>query len=140
MSYIRSDQSFISTSSWVSNPVKRMMGTGEDPRRQRLNRLLYHAKQRGWLELDIILGQWAEKNLEHMSSERLDDFEELLGVENPDVFKYLTGQIEPPQELQRNPVFDMIRRTVHERMKEHSVVARSGEEWIRGWNDGQSSS
>jgi len=116
------------------------MGThscDEEKRRQRLNRLLYHAKQRGWLELDIILGQWAEKNLEQLSSERLDDFEELLGVENPDVFKYLTGQIEPDEELQRNPVFEMIRKTVEERMKEHSAVGVSQREWVRGWNDGQ---
>lgn len=128
----------------VKNPhARRTMGTHggeEEKRRQRLNRLLYHAKQRGWLELDIILGQWAEKNLEHLSSERLDDFEELLGVENPDVFKCLTGQVEPDEELQRNPVFEMVRKTVEERMKEHSAVGVSQQrEWVRGWNDGQQS-
>lgn len=113
-------------------------------RRQRLNRLLYHAKQRGWLELDLILGQWAEKNLEHLSAERLDDFEELLGIENPDVFKCLTGQIEPGHDLQRNPVFQMIRETVQERMDEFSSVVAGPDSgstpkaWVRGWHDGHS--
>ena len=132
----------------LANPTRRLLTTTEGPpdddiiRRQRLNRLLYHAKQRGWLELDLILGQWAEKNLEHLSAERLDDFEELLGIENPDVFKCLTGQIEPGHDLQRNPVFQMIRETVQERMDEFSSVVAGPDsgttpkEWVRGWNDG----
>lgn len=146
MLYIRSDHSCSRISSLHLNNSVRGLGTSEGPlggdgrrRQQRLNRLLYHSKQRGWLELDIILGKWAEKNLEQLSPERLDDFEELLGIENPDMFKYLTGQIEPEEELRRNPVFEMIRKNVHERMEEHSVVAKSGGEWVRGWNDGQSS-
>jgi succinate dehydrogenase flavin-adding protein (antitoxin of CptAB toxin-antitoxin module) len=68
---------------------------------------MYHAKQRGWLELDLIIGQWAEKNLHSLSSEELKDFEELLGCENPDLFKYLTNQMEAGEDLQHNKAFQV---------------------------------
>ena len=74
---------------------------------QNINRLMYHAKQRGWLELDLIIGQWAEKNLHSLSSEELKDFEELLGCENPDLFKYLTNQMEAGEDLQHNKAFQV---------------------------------
>ena len=74
---------------------------------QNINRLMYHARQRGWLELDLIIGQWAEKNLQSLSPEELQDFEELLGCENPDLFKYLTNQIEAGEDLRRNKAFQV---------------------------------
>jgi succinate dehydrogenase flavin-adding protein (antitoxin of CptAB toxin-antitoxin module) len=74
---------------------------------QNINRLMYHAKQRGWLELDLIIGQWAEKNLQSLSSEELKDFEELLGCENPDLFKYLTNQMEAGEDLKHNKAFQV---------------------------------
>lgn len=122
-------------------PVGRRFSSDDDAggerRRQRLNRLMYHAKQRGWLELDVLLGEWAEKNLDSLSSARLDDFEELLGIENPDMFKCLTGQLQPGPELQDNAVFRMIQQGVQARMDEYSAVQPKGRrEWVRGWDDG----
>ena len=82
---------------------------------QSLNRLMYHAKQRGWLELDIIIGQWAERNLESLSEDELHDFENLLLTENPNLFKYITGQMEEDETLSSNKAFQV-------RTKMHSAI------------------
>lgn len=38
---------------------------------ERRKQLLYRSKQRGWLELDLIMGSWAEKNLDVLNDEQL---------------------------------------------------------------------
>ena len=70
--------------------------------------MLYRARQRGWLELDVILGSFADKNLAKMTVEEVNLFGEVLGQENPDLFKYLSGQLPPSPELMENRVFQQI--------------------------------
>eukprot|EP00658_Telonema_sp_P-2_P050154 TRINITY_DN38200_c0_g1_i1.p2 TRINITY_DN38200_c0_g1~~TRINITY_DN38200_c0_g1_i1.p2 ORF type:complete len:140 (-),score=57.39 TRINITY_DN38200_c0_g1_i1:15-434(-) len=60
-------------------------------------KLIYRAKQRGWLEMDLILGDWAATNLVDMEEFQLRQFEEILDMENPDLFKWLTGQEAVPE-------------------------------------------
>mmetsp|Transcript_27486 Transcript_27486/g.77752 ORF Transcript_27486/g.77752 Transcript_27486/m.77752 type:complete len:89 (+) Transcript_27486:703-969(+) len=64
--------------------------------------MLYRAKQRGFLELDLLMGKYAEKNIRSMSDEHLLAFNDLLLEENPDLFQWLTGQIDPPEEITSN--------------------------------------
>eukprot|EP00204_Picochlorum_oklahomense_P003474 CAMPEP_0118798370 /NCGR_PEP_ID=MMETSP1161-20130426/782_1 /TAXON_ID=249345 /ORGANISM="Picochlorum oklahomensis, Strain CCMP2329" /LENGTH=133 /DNA_ID=CAMNT_0006725771 /DNA_START=111 /DNA_END=512 /DNA_ORIENTATION=+ len=117
-------------------------GTSGSPRRN-INRLMYHAKQRGWLELDLIIGQWARDNLEGLTEEELGDFEELLAIENPDLFKFLTGQIDPEPHLESNRAFRMIRESVQDTMSFYGSFAATkapkGANWVRGWDDKTSS-
>merc|ERR1712087_625206 len=49
-------------------------------------RLLYRSKQRGWLEMDIMLGNWAAQNLSSLDKGQLAEFSEVLDMENPDLF------------------------------------------------------
>jgi hypothetical protein len=42
---------------------------------QTMRKLMYRAKQRGWLELDLVVGLWAEENLPRMTPEMLADFD-----------------------------------------------------------------
>lgn len=74
---------------------------------QDISRLLYRARQRGWLELDLLVGLWAEREVAHLSPAALKDFEYLLLQENPDLFKWITGQSEPPDDMQRNVAFQV---------------------------------
>ena len=43
-----------------------------------LNSLAYRSKQRGFLELDLLVGAWAEANLGSMSDEELAAFSVVL--------------------------------------------------------------
>ena len=70
-----------------------------------VNRLLYRSKQRGFLEMDLLVGLWAERNLPSMDDSQLAAMETVLDQENPDLFKWLTGQEEAPQAMQANPAF-----------------------------------
>ena len=43
-----------------------------------VNRLLYRARQRGFLELDLLVGLWAERNIPAMGPDALAAFSEVL--------------------------------------------------------------
>ncbi|EFN53019.1 hypothetical protein CHLNCDRAFT_137510 [Chlorella variabilis] len=104
-----------------------------------VNRLLYRSRQRGFLELDLLVGMWAEKELPQMSVEQMREFEVVLGQENPDMFKWLTAQAEAPEELRHNRTFAALQAHVQAlRDRHHSVPRAAGEapkEWVRGWSD-----
>ncbi len=102
-------------------------------------RLLYRSRQRGWLELDLIVGQFAERELPRMDDRELAEYGRLLGQENPDFFKWLTGQKEPPANVAEMGAFRALRGHVLDRLQEHSPAAtrsQAGQEWVRGWDDG----
>ena len=65
----------------------------------RHRRLIYRSKQRGWLELDLLLGEFALFQLPGYDDSQLDLWEEILDVENPDLYKYLTLQLPSPAGL-----------------------------------------
>tara|TARA_Y100001970_G_scaffold39774_1_gene49018 strand:- start:1797 stop:2033 length:237 start_codon:yes stop_codon:yes gene_type:complete len=57
-----------------------------------LKKLLFKASHRGTKEMDIILGSFAEKNLETMNEENLKLFEEILEIPDPDLYKWFTSE------------------------------------------------
>lgn len=65
----------------------------------RHRRLIYRSKQRGWLELDLLLGEFALSQLPGYDDSQLDLWEEILDVENPDLYKYMTLQLPSPPGL-----------------------------------------
>ena len=69
-------------------------------------RLLYRSKMRGWLEMDLMLGKWAAANLEELDGQGLEQYAEVLAMENPDLYKWLTGQAPVPDEIKN----DVLRR------------------------------
>lgn len=76
-------------------------------RQARVNRLKYRAKQRGFLELDLLVGLWAEENVASLDDTGLGAMEELLAEENPDLWKWITGQLPAPAHVRGNAVFQV---------------------------------
>ncbi|KAL5995725.1 hypothetical protein ACLOJK_025794 [Asimina triloba] len=61
-----------------------------------------------------------------------------LADENPDLWKWLTGQDQPPEAVNRNPVFAALHAKVMDNLNSHAapeVRARPGQPWVRGWDD-----
>ena len=64
-------------------PTKRFFSTSLNFYRKQL---LYRSKQRGWLEVDILLGSWATDNLRNMDKNQLIKYEKILNQDTTDIF------------------------------------------------------
>ena len=72
---------------------------------QVVDKLKYRSKQRGLLELDLLIGEYAEREFPKMNHEQLQAAEAMLHEENPDMWKWLTQQEVAPDSMQQNEVF-----------------------------------
>jgi antitoxin CptB len=70
----------------------------------RRKRLLFRAQRRGFKEVDLIFGAYAEGHLAGLDEAGLDQFEALLTAPDQDVYAWLRGAAAVPPEYD-NPVF-----------------------------------
>ena len=70
----------------------------------RRKRLLFRAQRRGFKEVDLIFGAYAEAELAGLDQAGLDAFEALLTAPDQDVYAWLRGAQAVPAEYD-NPVF-----------------------------------
>ncbi|CAM6089349.1 unnamed protein product [Calypogeia fissa] len=113
-------------------------GSASEERRRLLNRILYRSRQRGYLELDLLLGKWATDNIEQLDDQGLVSLVAVLDEENPNLLSWITGQVEAPEDIAKNPVFLAIHKQVSALLNEHSSIetrAKAGQPWVRGWDD-----
>lgn len=96
--------------------------------------LCWRAKQRGWLELDWLVGTFAEQHLANLSEPQLDLFEELLEADNPDLYNYLSGQEEAPEKFTKNEVYMMMLEYVNEEHPEMMKEMHDGNQNLPGGN------
>ncbi|KAJ8903655.1 hypothetical protein NDN08_004757 [Rhodosorus marinus] len=82
---------------------------GEMSMEKRLRMAVFRSSQRGWLELDVLLGKFACHNLSVVAEdeETFAQYEKLLDADGPDVYAWATKRADPPQELV--PIVTMIR-------------------------------
>merc|ERR1719276_595666 len=74
----------------------------------RKKRLIYRSKQRGWLEVDLLLGTWANENVNDLADDELDMFEELVNEETIDIYNILTLRADIPERLADNVVVQRV--------------------------------
>ena len=65
----------------------------------RLNRLRFRAWRRGFSELDLIMGGFADRHGGELSQAELADFEALLSEQDQDVYAWIVGQTPTPVQL-----------------------------------------
>ncbi|MAH05013.1 MAG: succinate dehydrogenase assembly factor 2 [Alphaproteobacteria bacterium] len=81
----------------------------------RRKKLLFRSWHRGTKEMDIILGNFAEKHLAALDDTQLDAYESLLEVPDPDIYNWVTGKNTPPaNEPYSNLVEKIINNKVYE--------------------------
>ncbi|CAL1405631.1 unnamed protein product [Linum trigynum] len=110
----------------------------DESKRRLINRLLYRSKQRGYLELDLVLGRWVEEHIHSMDENGIQALVNVLDLENPDLWKWLTGQEQPPDAVGQNPVFCELRDKIMNNLNSHAspeTRALPGQPWVRGWDD-----
>ena len=70
----------------------------------RRKRLLFRAQRRGFKEVDLIFGAYADAHLAGLDEAALDQFEALLTAPDQEVYAWLRGAAAVPSEYD-NPVF-----------------------------------
>ncbi|KAL8438655.1 hypothetical protein ACSSS7_000028 [Eimeria intestinalis] len=79
-------------------------------------RILYRSKQRGWVELDLILSAFSETRIKTMSAEDLSELEKILDEENVVLYGCLVGNNgvydAPPQQIGNLKLFHQLKAFV----------------------------
>ncbi len=83
------------------------MTAGEDIAMRR-KRLRYRAWHRGTKEMDLILGPFADAHTEAMDERSLNRLEALMNEEDPPLLKWIMGQEEPPENVDRTFLAEVI--------------------------------
>lgn len=78
----------------------RQMTAGEDIFMRR-KKLRYRAWHRGTREMDLVLGPFADAHTDGMNDAELDRLEALMSEEDPPLLKWIMGQEEPPENVDR---------------------------------------
>ena len=76
-----------------------------DDRRKRIR---FRAWRRGFREIDLILGAFADAHVAELDESGLAEFERLLDTPDQDVYDWIVGRIRPPAD-QDGPVLALIR-------------------------------
>ena len=85
----------------AENDANDSTGMSEEERNLavRKKRLVYRSKQRGWLEVDLLLGTWAAENVSNLSLAELDEFEKFVNLETIDIYNILTLRTDVPEDM-----------------------------------------
>ena len=65
----------------------------------RRKRLIYRSKQRGWLEVDLLLGTWAHEHVAQLTEEELDQYEAFVNLETIDIYNVITLRLDVPEHM-----------------------------------------
>lgn len=67
-------------------------------REELLKKLLYQSCNRGCKETDLIIGQFAKSNLNKMDTHELKNFEEILQINDADIYDWYTRKTPLPKD------------------------------------------
>lgn len=78
----------------------------------RLKRLRMRSWRRGTKEMDLILGPFADSQLEGLSAEQLDQYEALLAENDQDLYPWISARSrgESPGPAELAPMLDLVAR------------------------------
>lgn len=60
--------------------------------------LKFRAWHRGTREMDLLLGSFADRNIDAFDADQLKEFEKLLECPDPDLYEWVSGQSKPPED------------------------------------------
>eukprot|EP00511_Aplanochytrium_stocchinoi_P007219 CAMPEP_0204843966 /NCGR_PEP_ID=MMETSP1346-20131115/48284_1 /ASSEMBLY_ACC=CAM_ASM_000771 /TAXON_ID=215587 /ORGANISM="Aplanochytrium stocchinoi, Strain GSBS06" /LENGTH=152 /DNA_ID=CAMNT_0051983191 /DNA_START=720 /DNA_END=1178 /DNA_ORIENTATION=- len=92
-------------------------GLKVDPDFAHRKKLIYRSKQRGWLEVDLLMGSWAEDNVLSLTEDELQQYENIINLETLDIYNLVTKQM---------PVPDGLDGPVLKRLQEYALSSPAG--------------
>nr|CCC90966.1 unnamed protein product [Trypanosoma congolense IL3000] len=91
----------------------RVVSSGEAEEAKR-RRLLYQSTYRGMTEMDIILGAYARRHIQSLSSPQLQEYDTILRHFDNDLYKWLVMDEVAPAELVALPTYQSLHRFVRD--------------------------
>ncbi len=76
-------------------------------------KILFQAKHRGTKEMDVILGQYAEKEVKNMGEHELKLFEKIMHMSDIDLYNWITGKEDLPQNINN----EILQKIINEQAK-----------------------
>jgi antitoxin CptB len=70
-------------------------------------RLIFRSMHRGTKEMDLILGSFAQAYVPGFDECELTQYEDILGLSDPDLYNWVTGQEAPPANI-RSDIFERL--------------------------------
>lgn len=83
-------------------------------------KLKWRSMERGMKENEIIFRSFIAKHLDTMPAEILPEFEELLDLPDPDLYKWLSGATQPPEDVAASKIWKMVSDHVKNDLKKAS--------------------
>lgn len=74
----------------------------------RRRKALFRSWHRGIREMDLVLGRFADSEIDSLSDDELTDYEQLMEAPDRDLFKWISGEVETPDNYD-TPIFRRIR-------------------------------
>lgn len=63
-------------------------------------KLIFRSWHRGTKEMDLIMGSFADAHVKDFDEEALNQYEALLGNNDPDLYNWISGKEEPPANIE----------------------------------------
>jgi succinate dehydrogenase flavin-adding protein (antitoxin of CptAB toxin-antitoxin module) len=79
-----------------------------EKRENRIRRLIYQSSYTGTRETDLLLGQFANRYLDNLKDQQLDDYEALLAQGDQNILAWVRGDLKIPANL-NGTVFSLIK-------------------------------
>lgn len=92
--------------------------------------LLWRSKQRGILELDLLVGTYAKNNIDKWSDSDIHDFEKLLQLESPDLLQILLHKQSIPSAIDSTVLQQLITYTHQHKKPWSAKTGNQNEQYI----------
>lgn len=86
---------------------------------KRRRRILLNCRNRGRVETELFLGGYAQDHIWRMSSEQLNQFEQILNEADADLFLWLSGIEELPPHLKQLEIMQQILSYIRQKRSTH---------------------
>lgn len=61
--------------------------------------LSFRSWHRGTREMDLIMGSFADKHIDHFTKEEVKLYDEVLQMPDPDLYDWVSGRVQPPSNV-----------------------------------------
>ncbi len=82
----------------------------DEPLKKWRKRLIFRSNHRGTKEMDLIMGSFADQNVEAFDEGQLQEYEDILTQNDPNLYNWLTDKEKPPENISGLGIFKLLQQ------------------------------